>query len=257
MIVDFRPANVLVRVKGLAGSSEAQIIQATGTPKSTKVIRQIDSQGSWPSTAPEHLYAPVDWDLIDFADSHHSIEVDTGNVCIAHFAESFDMGDVPEDLAIPQEYRPPEYMLSKRVGVESDIWASGCTLFEIRTGRKLFELPHDDPDEHLAEMVKILGKFPEPWWSTTWEAKRRWFGDVGNDHKAPIGNHYGTSNGVQLDEPSLNEGALERCVAGGPRHLSSATEQALFADLLRRVLCYDPGRRLSPEDILQHPWFIM
>lgn len=67
--------------------------------------------------------------------------------------------------------------MDKVVGVGSDIWALGCTLFEIRTGRKLFDTFDDDQDEYLCKMAMMLGKLPEPWWSTTWEARKLFFED--------------------------------------------------------------------------------
>jgi len=35
----------------------------------------------------------------------------------------------------------------------------------------------DDQDEHLCSIALLLGKFPEPWWSTTWEGRKAFFKD--------------------------------------------------------------------------------
>ena len=67
--------------------------------------------------------------------------------------------------------------MDKVVGVGSDIWALGCTLFEIRTGRKIFDTFDDDQDEYLCKLAMMVGKLPEPWWSTTWEARKLFFED--------------------------------------------------------------------------------
>jgi serine/threonine-protein kinase SRPK3 len=45
-------------------------------------------------------------------------------------------------------------------GIGSDLWALGCTTFEIRTGRKLFNMFDDDVDDRLYYMVLLLRKLP-------------------------------------------------------------------------------------------------
>ncbi len=193
----------------------------------------------------------MDWTSLVTGSS--GIELAGDEVIITHFGESFDMSDLPEDLSIPQEYRSPEYILDKRLGVESDIWALGCTLFEIRTGRPLFDLPYEDPDEHLVRMVGILGKFPEPWWTSTWEFRGRWFADEMDGQGQPVS---------QLNNPvpyrSIEEalGVAHNGESNGDGNSGiSRKEATLFADLLKKIFRYSPERRLAPEDILQHPWF--
>jgi serine/threonine protein kinase len=87
----------------------------------------------------------------------------------------------PEDLGIPGPYRSPELILHKVAGFGSDLWALGCTPFEIRTGRKLFSPFDDEDDDYLDAIIQVLGKLPEPWWSTTWEARRRLYEDEADE----------------------------------------------------------------------------
>ena len=177
---------------------------------------------------------------------------------MADFGESFDVNDLPEDLGIPQEYRAPEYILDKRLGVESDIWALGCTLFEIRTGRRLFDLPDDDPDEHLARIVQVLGKFSEPWWSTTWEVRRQHFGDeVDADGKVTKLEWWmsGRRDTCQSYTPRSVEDAILDTAGCDPKHVVPEDEMLLFADLLRRIFKYIPEKRITAEDMLEHSWF--
>lgn len=101
-------------------------------------------------TAPQYLVYPVRWCDVD--SRHISPEP-----CLIDFGESFKASDPPEDLGIPAPYRSPEIILEKTAGVGSDLWALGCTLFEIRTGRKMFNLFDDDDDAYLDAMVQVLG----------------------------------------------------------------------------------------------------
>lgn len=73
------------------------------------------------------------------------------------------MSQPPADLGTPAPYRAPELILQKAIGFASDLWALGCTIFEIRTGPLIGGLEDDDESSYLEEMVRIFGKLPEPW----------------------------------------------------------------------------------------------
>ena len=60
--------------------------------------------------------------------------------------------------------------LENTIGVGCDLWALACTLYEIQTRSPLFENVMDDDDEVIMQMVPLLGKLPEPWWSS-WKAR--------------------------------------------------------------------------------------
>jgi serine/threonine-protein kinase SRPK3 len=81
-----------------------------------------------------------------------------GILCIIDFGKSFEASNPSEDLGIPEIYCSPELDW----GMGSDLWALGCTLFEIRAGSKLFNMFDDDMDDHLYYMVLLLGKLPQP-----------------------------------------------------------------------------------------------
>jgi serine/threonine protein kinase len=228
-------------------------------------------------TAPQYLVYPIIWDDVELsAIGTNSI---TDKACVIDFGESFDVLDPPSDLGIPQIYCSPEYVLDKNVGISSDIWALGCTLFEIRTGRRLFDTFDDDMDEHLCKLALILGKFPEPWWSTAWEARKEFFEDNADANgraveirrdAEPMGAVAYPAHGedrteisiIQQPEPRSLQDALapglfyeSRHGPGGVRRGIFREEIDLFSELLMMILKYAPKERLTAKTALDHAWF--
>ncbi|KAI9053096.1 hypothetical protein LZ554_003365 [Drepanopeziza brunnea f. sp. 'monogermtubi'] len=263
---DFRPANILARTAGLDGLSTREVFEALGKPKTTKVTATSGEDHSAP-TAPQYLVYPVNWDDVELSALGANFIAD--KACIIDFGESFDISEPPQDMGIPQIYCSPEYTIDKVVGIGSDIWSLGCTLFEIRTGRKLFDTFDDDPDEHLCKMAMILGKLPEPWWTKTWEARKLFFEDDAD----------GDGRVVEIRRELHGEARFETCVwqapeprsisdallpglfyenshgPGGVQHDISPEEIDLFSDLLTQIFRYDPEERPTARQLVDHAWF--
>ena len=274
-ITDFRPANILVRISGLNDLSEDEVTNIVGTPKTTKVINAETEQTHDLPTAPQYLVYPLNWDDILSSGPNGAALLNNPQTCLIDFGESYETSNPPPDLGIPQIYCSPEYCLDDTISISSDIWALGCTLFEIRTGRKLFDIfDPDDKDEYLATMAMVLGRFPEPWWSETWERRKRYFRDENEDGTDTVGgrvvdvmsNGETGSSGVvvysQKPEPRSLEDALReglfyeyRDGPGGLEKPISEREVIIFADLLGKLLAYSPEERLSPAAALEHEWF--
>lgn len=84
------------------------------------------------------------------------------------FGGSFKALEPPENLGIPESYCSPEFIFEQSLepgtSIRCDLWALGCTLFEIRTGRRLFGAVMGDMDDQLCLMVDMFGAFPKKWW---------------------------------------------------------------------------------------------
>lgn len=171
---DITLSNILHRVSGLDGLTEDEVLKIVGTPNRNAVLREGEPHGL--PSAPRYLIYPVKWTEVDIK----YIEPES---CLIDLGQSFEVSQPPDgdDLGTPGPYRSPELILDKSAGIGSDLWALGCTLFEIRTGRKLFGLFDDDDDSYLDAMVQVFGRLPEPWWSTTWEARRRMYEDESDE----------------------------------------------------------------------------
>lgn len=247
-----------------------------GHPRTTDLVTDSGEPHTL-STAPKHAVYPVDWATVDTTYFTNEPQVND-------LGEAFQANKPPKYLGIPSIYRSPELFLeqdySSSIGFGSDLWALGCTLFEIRTGRKLFESFDDQDDEYLMGMVDILGPMPEPWWSTTWTARKRFYKDEADSlgHAIDV-NPPPPPQEIQdpdLDyqvtvHPSVVEGArsLMEKLAPGVWYIDmdekdpkahrdiSDKEKELFADLIGRFLKWKPDERISAEEALKHEWFNM
>ena len=245
------------------------MINALGKPELAKVLTASGEPPDTPS-APKYLVCPVDFKEV-------SSQFVSDQACVIDFGESFEAANPPENLGIPQSYCSPELVLDNAIGVGCDLWALGCTIFVIRTGRKLFGTFDDDVEDHLYAMVLLLGRFPEPWWTTTWEARKGCFEDEEDSqgraieiNSAPVAQeNTGTGEGAiiyQRPDPRSIKETLAKGLSylrfeigihhQGSRDISS-DEIDTLADLLGKILRYDPGQRLPAQKAQDHEWFRM
>lgn len=257
---DLTPANILQHLSGLDGLPEEKVLEVLGKPNTTDVV-DAAGQRYQPSTAPPYFVYPVSWRSVD--KQYFSIRP-----YVTDFGEAFKCTDPPEELGIPPPYRPPELFLEKDwrnlAGFSTDLWALGCTLFEIRTGRKLFSPFDDDDDSYLDAMVEILGIMPEPWWSTTWEGRAQVYADEPDElgRAVFVREEEQRDEAKTTDHPSVAQGArsLQEKVAAGVWYMYDdapeathreipSVETKLFADLLGQLLRWKPEERVGAEKL--------
>lgn len=133
-------------------------------------------------------------------------------------------------------YRAPELLLgSKHYTQAIDIWSVGCIFGELITRQALF-MGKDAPKgqfqfDQMEKIIHCLGK-PTP---------KDWADIV----HCPF---YDTLKNWDIPEvPSSKfSDLLSSCMA---------TKQSNMYDLLMRMLCYDPVKRITAEQALEHPYF--
>jgi serine/threonine protein kinase len=132
-------------------------------------------------------------------------------------------------------------------GLACDVWAMGCTIYEIRKQSPLFYLPMDR-DDLLSNMVRVLGKLPDNLWGQ-WKSREEFYDEDGR---------WKQDDGYLFTMESYLATTLEiPARRGDPARtlLFPEAEQKLMADLMYRILKYEPEERASAEEVLAHDWF--
>lgn len=259
MTVDITPSNMLHQMRGFDGMSEGDVIQSLGKPRHNPVVGLSSENVHDESGTPRYLVYPVDWTAV-------SKNLWEPRPTLVDFGEWYEATTPPEDLGIPGAYRAPELILDNTMGIGADLWALGCTLFAVRTGRKLFGSFDDHDDDYLEGMMRILGKLPEPWWST-WEFRLAHYKDEVDEEGKVIELNPEDEADTSNCHPSLAPGArsIKEKLQPGLWHMPdrppwthrdiSQQEIEVFSDLLGKLLKFDPKDRIGAAEAAEHEWF--
>jgi serine/threonine protein kinase len=159
----------------------------------------------------------------------------------------------PKDLGIPTAYSSPELLFEHDAGQPSDLWALGCTIFEIVTGRKLFPDMFGDGEDVILQWAQLLGRMPDRWWDL-WEARENFFDDEGKPIDTGGGAH--GAQMVTLEECIAESLTIMDAASGVSTTLEvPASARGMLADLLSRLLQYDPKARCSVKEVTQHEYW--
>lgn len=115
-------------------------------------------------------------------------------------------------------YRPPEVLLGSSYTDSADIWAMGCTLYELCTGKILF------PGNSEAEMLRLFNQ------------------EFGNLEKEWPG---------VVDMPNWNK----RWSKGVAKNQLGTLQPIDLQGIIREMIQIDPDKRKSPTDIIKDPYF--
>jgi serine/threonine-protein kinase SRPK3 len=233
--------------------SDAEVYAHLGDPE-TENVRTRDRQPPGPH-APAMLVAPIqDSKMLDATLLQESIIV---GYIVASPPSSYEPGTV-------LNYQSPEARFEGCMGLEADIWALGCVIFEIRAGFALFESFLGSDVDILRQMVETLGRLPDPWWAA-FEQRALWFEGDGQPKSEQDQERGGVllkayrsyirakllEIGGQDDPLSEDEGP----VIEKPGVRLPEEEVGLLEDLLEKMLKYIPEERIRIQDDIRHPWF--
>ncbi|PSN40987.1 SRSF protein kinase 1 [Blattella germanica] len=156
---------------------------------------------------------------------------DLGNACWVnrHFTEDIQT----------RQYRSLEVLLGAGYGTSADIWSTACMAFELATGDYLFE-PHSGEDytrdeDHLAHIIELLGEIPRRI-AMSGKHSRQFF-----NKKCELRHISGLKPWGLYDVLTQ-------------KYEWDHTEAQEFTAFLRPMLDFDPNRRATAAECLQHPW---
>lgn len=135
-----------------------------------------------------------------------------------------------------RHYRAPEVILELGWSQPCDVWSIGCIIFEYYVGFTLFQT-HDNR-EHLAMMERILGPIPSRMIRKTRKQKYFYRGRLDWDENTSAGRY-----------------VRENCKPLRRYLTSEAEDHHQLFDLIESMLEYEPAKRLTLGEALQHPFF--
>ncbi|EZF10812.1 CMGC/DYRK/DYRK2 protein kinase [Trichophyton rubrum D6] len=128
-------------------------------------------------------------------------------------------------------YRSPEVILGMSYGMPIDMWSLGCILAELYTGYPLF--PGENEQEQLACIMEIFGP-PEKHLIEKSTRKKLFFDSSGKPRLTV------SSKGRRRKPSSTDLRQALKC------------DNPAFLDFIARCLRWDPARRMTPRDAMQH-----
>ncbi|KAK8100808.1 uncharacterized protein PG998_007790 [Apiospora kogelbergensis] len=289
---DVRPQNMLLRLRD-DGFAKDDMDLLLGLPELEKVRRAIsDGDGDGDRDpgphAPRYLVRPTSLEGLGVEDE--VVVVDSGGYY--HNAEGAPMHpDLPLAYAAPEVvYASAEETVPR---FESDVWALGCTIAELRCGKSVLGIARygGGEEKYLEDLEYLFGPLPDLYR----RAKEPWVdGPPDEDTQTALTE----SDERRCDMPSqplsMTSGELvqsrkdsfSRSGRSCPIEAAISQERHWFnfpldaegepdqsqdmvafsqsipesevpelGDLLRKVLKYNPSERISIEEILQHQWF--
>jgi len=135
-------------------------------------------------------------------------------------------------------YRAPEVLLGCRYGLPIDMWSLGCIVIELYTAKPLFV--GQDAVEQLYAIIDVLGYPPKHMLQEATHLKK-FFKQLPD----------GSLEYKRKHKPKPRQ--LEAIISAkpeDPEHLAS------FIDLVKKMLTYEPEKRLKPYDALRHPFIL-
>jgi len=148
----------------------------------------------------------------------------TFNLRICDFGSAKQLVEGETNIAYicSRYYRAPELIFGNTAyTTEVDVWSTGCVVAEMFLDQPLF--PGDSNSDQLFEIIKVLG--------------------------TP------TQDQVRSMNPNMKEFVFPQIKAYSWKKVFKQEVDPLAIDLISKVLCYSPHKRLTPLEALLHPYF--
>ncbi|XP_078472133.1 dual specificity tyrosine-phosphorylation-regulated kinase 4-like [Lampetra planeri] len=153
----------------------------------------------------------------------------TGTVRLIDFESSFFVGHQPQDICSTLNITAPEVFLGYQLRCTVDMWALGCMVVEMATGRALFKAKN--VTEYLQSCIEVLGMPPE---NVVDNAPRR------QKYFDPLGKPLNPNKG--------------EVTTSSPLHLLLKDQDPRLLNFVSCCLRWDPNQRMTSVKALLHSW---
>ncbi|KAH7174668.1 kinase-like domain-containing protein [Fusarium flagelliforme] len=237
---DLHLGNVLLQLpERLDTMSQDELYEEYGPPDPEPMIRR-DGKPLAPGV-PSHIFEPI-W----FGINNETITLPESRILIADFGTAFCPAEEDRFQSYtPLTYRPPEPYFEPKTPLSypSDIWSLGCAIWEMSGGGGFLTAWLWDEVDAINEQVDRLGPL-SPEWSDKWKRPPNKFGVDGVPlPTAPDQTWEGRfEETIQEYRRRKNVGAFDE------------DEIQAFQEMLKGMIVYRPGERLTAEQVLNTRW---
>lgn len=190
------------------------------------------------------VHGDIKLDNVLVNQSHNSVRIcDYGT---ADFIQDCEV----TPMLVSRYYRAPEIILGLQYEYGIDLWSTGCCLFELYTGKFLFPggnnndmlRLHMEYKGHFSRRVLRKGAF-----------RGEHFEEDSNTFRFYTSDTVTKKDIVQLiSYPRATKSLLSALSAAAGEDPPRQVQQ--LADLLEKIFVLDPGKRISVEQALKHPF---
>ncbi|KAJ9203259.1 hypothetical protein DTO164E3_2730 [Paecilomyces variotii] len=206
--------------------SEEKFIELLGTPEIGYVERG-DGKALEPNI-PEYIVRPASYRTFPWPSS--------SSIKIVDFGESFLHTTIPQTLHTPLPVRAPEVIFGDRLDYRVDLWSMGCMLFELFVGQPPFDSFLITPTILVGQMRETASDALPERWQEAWKTM---------DDKAA----------TEESGPSLQEWLEDMYFDGERKEDLTKEDIAKLAQIIGKLLRFEPSTRASAREILGDPWF--
>lgn len=175
---------------------------------------------------------------------------------IIDFGSSCHVGQTLYQYIQSRYYRSPEVLLGIPYDLAIDMWSLGCILVELHTGEPLFSGKNEI--DQMTKIIEVLGMPPGYLLHGASKTSKYFERNLDSSYvlkkatdtrkeRPPGSKKLDTILGIEHGGP----GGRRR---NEPGH--SLADYMKFKDLILRMLTYDPKKRISPNNVLRHEFFL-
>ncbi|WQF83008.1 Putative protein kinase [Colletotrichum destructivum] len=255
---DLQFGNILFALQDLSTIGPEKLKQDESTSRINYLHRIDGKPDKW---APKYLAASQPL-------SKYTMKEPNDDTKLSDLCGAFFINEPPEKIVTPMSLRAPELILGEPFSIGVDIWSFGCLLFEIVTGTSLVQLPpfglSDEAlkDEHLIQLTDIIQPLPEnlieKWPASDFDEDDLGEGDDGHEDTEGdvVGFNDNDDFGFDIGEriPPQTLDSLEKLISDNKAADVDEAEEKKMTSLLRSIFQYNPARRPSAADLLEHAW---